>query len=61
MNGDLEGSGCSLIEVLSQHLPGRTEENHEILSNDNRYSDRDSKGARPEYDPRALLMHQPVW
>jgi hypothetical protein len=25
---DLEGSGCVLTEVLSQHLPGGTEEGH---------------------------------
>jgi hypothetical protein len=27
---DLEGRGHSLIEVLSHHLSGRTEEHHEI-------------------------------
>jgi hypothetical protein len=29
MNDDLEGSGDRLIEVLSWHLLGGTEENHE--------------------------------
>jgi hypothetical protein len=29
---DLEGRGHDLIEVLSQHLPGKTEENYENLS-----------------------------
>jgi hypothetical protein len=28
---DLEGSGCGLIEVLSQHLPRGTVENHDNL------------------------------
>jgi hypothetical protein len=28
----LEGSGTSLIDVLSQHLPGRTEEKAQHLS-----------------------------
>jgi hypothetical protein len=26
---DLEGNGCGLIEILSQHMPGETEENQE--------------------------------
>jgi hypothetical protein len=29
---DLEGSDHGLIEVLSQHLPGRTEEKHVTIS-----------------------------
>jgi hypothetical protein len=29
---DLEGRGHDLIEALSQHLPGMTEENYEKLS-----------------------------
>jgi hypothetical protein len=30
MNGtDMEGIGCGPIMVLSWHLPGQTEENHE--------------------------------
>jgi hypothetical protein len=29
---DLEGSSCSLIAVLSQHLPGWAEENYEKKS-----------------------------
>jgi hypothetical protein len=28
----VEGSGCSLIKLLSQHLAGGTEENHENLN-----------------------------
>jgi hypothetical protein len=33
---DLEGSGCSLIEVLSRHFPGGPEENYENVSQDSR-------------------------
>jgi hypothetical protein len=29
---NLEGSGRGLIEVRSQHLPGRSEENHKEIS-----------------------------
>jgi hypothetical protein len=28
-NDELEGNGCDLIEVLTQHLPGLTEESYE--------------------------------
>jgi hypothetical protein len=38
MNNDLE----MLWKVLSQNLPGRAEENHENLSQDNRSPGRDS-------------------
>jgi hypothetical protein len=29
LENDLDCSGCGLIEVISHHLPGRLEENHE--------------------------------
>jgi hypothetical protein len=34
---DLEGSIHDLIEVLSWHLPGMTEENHETLNQDSQF------------------------
>jgi hypothetical protein len=39
---DSEGSGRSLIEVISQHFPKETEENHENCSEDNLRSGQDS-------------------
>jgi hypothetical protein len=39
---NLEGYGRCIIEALSRHLPGGTEENHEILSHDSLWPGRDS-------------------
>jgi len=36
------------FKVLSQNLPGRTDENHENLSNDSRSSGRDSNTGTKE-------------
>jgi hypothetical protein len=44
MNDDLKGSRRGLTEPLSRHLPGRIEENHENLSQDNPTS-------RPRFKP----------
>jgi len=38
------------FKVLSQHLPGETEENHENLSHDSRSQDRDLNQGPPEYE-----------
>jgi hypothetical protein len=55
---DLKGSDRGLIWVLSRHLPGETEENHERSKNSwcpARYSNR----AHPEYKFKSLRLDQP--
>jgi hypothetical protein len=49
-----------LIEVLSQNLPGRTEENTKYLSQESRCPGRDENRAPPEYKSEALPFRQPV-
>jgi hypothetical protein len=61
MNGrDMEGSGRGLIEVLSGHLPGGTEKNHE-----NPHSSRRSglhfNRSPSTYDHRALPVRSVKW
>jgi hypothetical protein len=55
----LEGNDRSLLEVLSEILPGRTEENHEKVSPDSRCPDRDSNGSPTKYKSIALLLYKP--
>jgi hypothetical protein len=45
---DVEGRGCDLIKELSRNLPGRTELNHKILSQDSQCLRREPKPAPPE-------------
>jgi hypothetical protein len=51
---DLEGSSCGLIYLLSLHLPGGTEENHESLSQDSHCSSQDSNQAPHKHKSEAL-------
>jgi hypothetical protein len=47
---DVKGNGRGLFEFLSQHLNGRTEEDHENLSQNSRCSGRDLNLGPPKYD-----------
>jgi hypothetical protein len=58
---NLEGSSCSLVEVLSQHLPGGTLGNLGNLSQDSWCPTRDLNQAPTECNPRTLLLDCPVW
>jgi hypothetical protein len=51
---DLEESSSGLTDLVSRHLPGRTEEHQENLSQDSRCSARDSNRASPEQKSRPL-------
>jgi hypothetical protein len=55
MGKDMEGVGRDLTEVLSQQLPGGTEETLEKLSLSVRCLD-----ASVECSPRAFSVHQPA-
>jgi hypothetical protein len=52
----MEGRSRDLVELLSLHLPGGTEENHRNFSQDVW----DWNRASPEYKCRTLLLHQPA-
>jgi hypothetical protein len=60
MNGKLEGSLGSLLEALSEHLPGGAKENNRNLSQNSRYSDRYSNLAPPDCKSAALPLDQPI-
>jgi hypothetical protein len=45
--------------ILCRHLPGGTEENHEILSHDSLSPDRDVKPGPPEHEAGALITRPP--
>jgi hypothetical protein len=57
---NLEGSYRGLYEVLFQHLPGRTKENHKNLSQVSRYATLDSNRTPPENKSTVLSADQPV-
>jgi hypothetical protein len=62
----MEGSGCGLIfKALHRHLPGRTEENHKIFSQDIRYLYRDLNpgphNTKQECQPNSLAMFGHCW
>jgi hypothetical protein len=57
---DLEGSESSLTDVLSRHVPGENEENHENLGQGSQFPGQDSKQAPPEHESRVLPQHQPA-
>jgi hypothetical protein len=46
----MEWSDRGLIKELSRHLPGRTEENHEQLSQDSRSPSQDLNAGPQEYE-----------
>jgi hypothetical protein len=50
----------ALFKVLSQHLPGRTGENHENLSQDSLSPDRDLNPGPSEYEAGVLTTRWPV-
>lgn len=52
------GSDHALVEVLSQRLPGGTEEDQETLIQDNPCSERHSTQAPPEYGSRETSSKQ---
>jgi hypothetical protein len=52
----LKGSGCVLVEVLSQHMPGGTEETTK-LTEDSWCPGRDSNRALLEYVSRVLTRY----
>jgi hypothetical protein len=52
---DLEGSDHGLIEVLSQHFPGKTEESRK-RPQDSRVPGRDSNRKPTEYKSRPLHL-----
>jgi len=43
MSENLKAGRCGMYDVISEHLPGRTAEIHEILSQDSRYFGPDFK------------------
>jgi hypothetical protein len=53
----LEGSSHALIEILSRHFHGGTEENTKILYQNSRCPDRDLIRAHPEYKSSGLLSN----
>jgi hypothetical protein len=55
-----QGSDRGLIEVLSWHLLGWTEKNHQ-RPQDSLWPNQDLYKSNPEYNSRALLLHQPAW
>jgi hypothetical protein len=57
---DLEESGRHLIEVLSWHLPGGTDETTKSLSQDDRCPGRDSNRKSTEHESRALPLCYPL-
>jgi hypothetical protein len=50
----VERSGWPNFKVLSQHSPGGTEENHEHLSRDSRFPDKDLNPEPLEYEAGVL-------
>jgi hypothetical protein len=58
---NLKGSSHDPIIILSQHLPERIGQNQIDVSCDSPFPSRDSNQAPPEYESRALQLHQPVW
>jgi hypothetical protein len=48
------------MDVLSQNLLGRAEENHENLSQNSWHPSRDSNRAPIDHKSRAFLLDQPV-
>jgi hypothetical protein len=49
-----------LIVVPLRHIPGLTEENHQIFKKDSRYPSRDSNWAPPECKRAASELYQPA-
>jgi hypothetical protein len=60
MEKGLEGDCCGLTKVLSQNVPGGTEEDHENLGQDNRCLYRVSNESLQEYESGALPLRQPA-
>jgi hypothetical protein len=56
---DFEGSSRGLIEVLSRHFAGGTEENTENLIQNNQCPGRKSTREPPEYKHRLLPLYHP--
>jgi hypothetical protein len=52
----MEGSCRGLVEVLSQHLPGGADKNHENVSQYSWCPYRDSNQVPPEYESTALSI-----
>jgi hypothetical protein len=50
----MEGSGCSLIWVLSWYFSRGNEENQDHFSQDSQPRDRDLNPGPPEYEARVL-------
>jgi hypothetical protein len=46
---DVEGSGHCLFKVISQHLPGRTKENHDKSDREAGIGNRDLQGTKREF------------
>jgi hypothetical protein len=60
MNSKWFWFGHGPIEVLSQYMSGRTEKDHEKLSQVSQCPNWDSKGGAPDYDARELPLRQPL-
>jgi hypothetical protein len=56
---DFEEIDCGLIDVLTQHLPGGTEEKHATLQN-RWWPGRNSNRPPPEYEFKAIPLRQPA-